>query len=438
MAFKNDIPNYNQYPDEELFMHTVPEEVWSSLGSLVRKSAENTEQLRNLLNTMAEISGGELTENWGMDFLQHDIKNKVYELKKKVSGGRIYHFEAFMDTLAVLYEVGKLSCDDINEYLVDVGIGYQCSLDFNRHIVWECRESLITDEEIERDDTYEIREEMGQGGFGHVYRYHNNFLDMDFAVKIYDPLFVMPDEKIEGEKRFFREAKMLFSLNHPNIVRIYDVGRLHNKPFIRMEFIKGESLSDYYDRKGKLNPKDALKAVRYILLGLGHAHQKDIIHRDLKPQNVMVTECDGRNTCKIIDFGVSAFMDTDSYTKLTKTGDGVPGGLFIDPRLMENPKLRDKRTDIYSAGAILYFLLCGRAPAGSDVISYLKESNNAINDEVIKMIEKSISGNLEDRYNTCEEFIEEINTILEKYYPEDNPMNKEIVTANQLPVFDND
>lgn len=86
---------------------------------------------------------------------------------------------------------------------------------------------------------YTKQDELGRGGFGTVHKYHNNCLDMDFAVKIYEPVFVLPEEQSEGEKRFFREAKMLFSLNSPYIARIYDGGRIDGKPYIRMEYING-------------------------------------------------------------------------------------------------------------------------------------------------------------------------------------------------------
>lgn len=84
---------------------------------------------------------------------------------------------------------------------------------------------------------YTKLEELGSGGFGTVHKYHNNCLDMDFAVKVYEPVFVSKEEQSEGEKRFFREAKMLFSLNNIHIARIYDAGRIDGKPYIRMEYI---------------------------------------------------------------------------------------------------------------------------------------------------------------------------------------------------------
>lgn len=262
---------------------------------------------------------------------------------------------------------------------------------------------------------YEQCEKLGEGGFGTVYRYHNSNLDMDFAVKIYHPWFVADDEREEGEKRFFREAKMLFSLNHPNIVRIYDAGRINGEPFIRMELIKGKSLDTFRNSLGNLKPVYALKAIRQILSGLECAHASGVIHRDLKPSNIMVGEDSPKYRCVIIDFGISAFMETEGYTRLTKTGEKIAGGQFIDPRLMENPKLRDPRSDIYSVGAILYFLLCGRAPVGSDMKEYLLNSNHDIDEEALALIMKSLASDLDDRYTSCADFINAIDNCLTSY-----------------------
>lgn len=100
--------------------------------------------------------------------------------------------------------------------------------------------------------TLELGQRVGSGGFGTVYRQHHKLLDMDFAVKVFEPVFVSKDENIDGERRFFREAKMLFRLNNEQIVRIYDVGRIDEKPFIRMEFLDGYTLQSCF--LGKREP----------------------------------------------------------------------------------------------------------------------------------------------------------------------------------------
>lgn len=255
---------------------------------------------------------------------------------------------------------------------------------------------------------YEKCESLGRGGFGEVFRYHNVFLDMDFAVKIYDPLFASDNLRIEGEKRFFREAKMLFQLAHPNIVKIFDVGRVEGKPFIRMEYIKGDSLQKYQKESGFLSFASAGNIVRQVLSGLQHAHNQGIVHRDLKPTNIMICSKGTKLHCVVIDFGISAFLDTSNHTKLTRTGEQIAGGLFIDPLLDSNPQMRDVRSDVYSAGAIMYSLLCGRPPVGGNAEMYMKQTNNTLTPEQISVVMKSISMDINERYQDCDAFSEAI------------------------------
>ena len=250
---------------------------------------------------------------------------------------------------------------------------------------------------------YTKQEELGSGGFGTVHKYHNDCLDMDFAVKVYEPIFVSSEEQNEGEKRFFREAKMLFSLNSPYIARIYDAGRIEGKPFIRMEYIDGYTIDELREREGNMEFARSAIVITHILAGLKNAHDHSVIHRDLRPNNIMYSEQDKK--FKIIDFGVSAFLDTDNHTKLTKTGERVAGGMFIDPLLQHNPKMRDVRSDIYSVGAIWYYLLCGRAPSGSDMREYLEKANSKLKTKEIDIIMKCLSSEIENRYSSCDELL---------------------------------
>lgn len=250
--------------------------------------------------------------------------------------------------------------------------------------------------------TEELGEQLGRGGFGAVFRYHHKLLDMDFAVKLFEPIFVSNEENLEGEKRFFREAKILFPLNHPNIVRIYDIGRYNGQPFIRMEYVDGDTMRDFVDKNGTVSFKRSIKPIIALLRGLDHAHKLGVVHRDLKPSNFMVT---GSGDFKIIDFGISAFLETEGHTKLTKTGEALAGGAYTDPRLSEDPKLRDIRSDIYSVGAIWYYLLVGLAPMGGDLKKHLIESGHATELEA-NIILKCMSSKLADRYSSCEELLQ--------------------------------
>lgn len=248
----------------------------------------------------------------------------------------------------------------------------------------------------------EIGERIGHGGFGSVCKYHHKLLDMDFAVKLFEPIFVSNEENLAGENRFFREAKILFSLNHENIVRVYDIGRHKGQPFIRMEYVDGDTMCDFISKNGTVSFKRSVKPITALLQGLKYAHDMGVVHRDLKPANFMVTST---GKFKIIDFGISTFLEVDGYTKLTKTGEAIAGGAYTDPQLMENPKLRDVRSDIYSVGAIWYYLLVGSAPLGGDLKKNLLASGNATELEA-GIILKCMSSKLDDRYKSCDDLLE--------------------------------
>ncbi|MBR0082397.1 MAG: serine/threonine protein kinase [Clostridia bacterium] len=249
---------------------------------------------------------------------------------------------------------------------------------------------------------------IDQGGFGSVYKFHHPIIDLDFAVKFFEPQFVSDEDRIINEKRFFREASMLFKLNHPNIVRIYDVGRKNGNPYIKMEYVNGTTLEKVRTDRGNFTYDAASRAMKQVLAGLEHAHKIGIIHRDLKPSNIMVEKTGKKWTCKIIDFGISAFINADRYSKLTRTGEHIAGGSYIDPLLFDDPQMRDARSDIYSVGAIMYFLLCGKAPTGGDPEAYLRESNSNLTEVQIGKIMKSLSMKIENRYKDCEEMIKAI------------------------------
>ena len=249
-------------------------------------------------------------------------------------------------------------------------------------------------------NAYELGRYLGKGGFGQVYLYYHKILDINFAIKFFDPSFPSEEAKKEGEKRFFREAKILFELHSDNIVQVYDAGYLDGKPFIRMEYIDGYDMNQLLQKYSIIPFKNSLTAVIGILTGLEYAHKKGIIHRDLKPSNVMFSNKD--KNFKIIDFGISAFMDITGHTKLTRTGEIVAGGSYIDPQLQVNPKLRDPRSDIYSVGAIWYYLLTNQVPTGSsmehNLISIAK-----ISKEKASIVLKCLEYDLDGRYNSCEE-----------------------------------
>lgn len=261
-------------------------------------------------------------------------------------------------------------------------------------------------------------EEIGSGGYGTVYKGHNDYINMDFAYKIFSPCFLLPEKEDEWKRRFFREAKMLYRINNKNVVKIYDVGMNDGKPFIKMEYIKGMNLRKYCDNVGVLSFKQSLPIIIDILEGLNAAHNNGIIHRDLKPENIMYSK--EENRFKIIDFGVSAYLDYFDYSIITQVGETPAGGDFIDPQLKSNPQLIDERSDIYSLGCIWYYLLCHRSPVGSNIEEMLIKTNPELSTKEIELIFKCFKYEIGERYFSCKELLSIINStyfnILEPIY----------------------
>lgn len=208
---------------------------------------------------------------------------------------------------------------------------------------------------------YEAKGKIGQGGLGEVYLAYDTQLDREVALKR-----VKPQEEGEAGTQslaadLIREAKTLSSLQHPNIVTIYDVGRDELGPFVIMEYLKGETLDQVIER-GKLSTDDFREVVLQVMEGMVAAQALGLVHRDLKPGNIMVNWlASGRFQIKILDFGLAKF----SRQAVPQTQDqeaGIFGSIFfMAPEQFERLPL-DARTDLYSLGCIFYQVLAQKHP----------------------------------------------------------------------------
>ncbi|WP_343746422.1 serine/threonine-protein kinase [Chitinophaga sp.] len=243
---------------------------------------------------------------------------------------------------------------------------------------------------------------LGQGGFGLVYLYKHLLLDLQFAVKIFAPSFYKGGDK--ELERFFQEAKMLFKLHHPSIIRIYDAGLIGTRPFIRMEYFEGRNLNEILIKHGTISPLKALDMMKVLVDAMKYAHESaGIIHRDLKPSNIMAMY---PNQFRIIDFGLSIYIENELYSRITKTGEATISGYYNAPELVQNPKLVDKRSDIYSLGAIWFTMLTGHPPAGTSLNQQLM-SIQGINTDYIACIMKCLAS-IDFRFADCIQLLEEL------------------------------
>jgi len=246
---------------------------------------------------------------------------------------------------------------------------------------------------------YEIQAPVGAGGMGEVYRARDTRLERNVAIKILPPAFSSDADRLE---RFQQEARILSSLNHPNLLSIFDVGQQNGFHFLVSELLEGETLRE------RLNagPLPLRKAVDYgvqMANGLGAAHEKGIVHRDLKPDNVFITK-DGR--VKILDFGLAKPTSESGGNAATMTSPATLPGMILGTAGYMSPeqvrgKPADLRSDIFSLGAVLYEMVAGqRAFRGESSI----ETMNAILKEdppEISAANKNISPAMERLIRRC-------------------------------------
>ncbi|MCG3190950.1 MAG: Serine/threonine-protein kinase PknD [Thermoanaerobaculia bacterium] len=196
-----------------------------------------------------------------------------------------------------------------------------------------------------------LTSEIGRGGMGVVYVGIDQFLKRSVAIKLISPDAGHTPDAVE---RFFREARAVARLDHPNIVKIYEAGQIEGFPFIAMELVRGRDARAVIADKPPLSTK--LDIMAQVLDGLGHAHANGVIHRDMKPANILV---DGSGVAKIIDFGLARL--TDDNRDLTR-GQVFGSACYMAPEQIMDPRGVDWRVDIYAAGIILFQFLANRVP----------------------------------------------------------------------------
>jgi formylglycine-generating enzyme required for sulfatase activity/predicted Ser/Thr protein kinase len=202
---------------------------------------------------------------------------------------------------------------------------------------------------------YMIQGKLGEGGMGAVYIAKDTQLDRDIALKI--PKF-RSDDKASIEW-FYREARSMATVHHPNLCPVFDVGVIDNIHYISMAYIEGRPLTDYVKSDKPIQARQVAVVVRKIAVALEEAHRAGIVHRDLKPDNIMINT---RKEPVIMDFGL-ARRENLNEAQLTKTGQVIGTPSYMAPEQVEgNNELIGPRTDVYALGVIMYQMLCGELP----------------------------------------------------------------------------
>ena len=261
------------------------------------------------------------------------------------------------------------------------------------------------------DNRYEILEVVGTGGMARVYKARCHRLNRLVAIKILREDLA---QDAEFRRRFHDESQAVAMLSHPNIVAVYDVSRSSELEYIVMELIDGINLKQYLQKKGgKLNWREALYFITQITKALGHAHSRGIIHRDIKPHNIMVLR-DG--SVKVADFGI-ARVASGGHSTLTQEALGSVH--YISPEQARGSHI-DERSDLYSAGVVLYEMLTGRLPFEGDTpvavaiqhINSIPLSPREIDPEIPEALEaitmKAMAPNPDNRYSSADEMLSDL------------------------------
>ena len=216
---------------------------------------------------------------------------------------------------------------------------------------------------------YKLRRELGKGGMSAVYLAEHTGMKMPVAIK------VLPVKRVDEKsylERFKREAQASFRLNHPNIARATNFDHSGDLWYIVLDYIEGTDLHQKVKEGGVLPVREAVDFIRQAALGLQYAHDEGLVHRDIKPANLIL---DNKGTIKILDLGLALGSDEDEEGGLTKAHDEKVLGTadYLAPEQSKDSHAADPRSDIYSLGCTLYYLLVGRAPfAKGTVVERIK------------------------------------------------------------------
>ena len=210
------------------------------------------------------------------------------------------------------------------------------------------------------DPSLSLLEKVGSGAFGTVYLAHDQELKRDVAIKLLHEFYLTADDTIKS--RFIQEAKILASLEHRNLLKVYGL-KLSGKsrPYIKSEFLEGESLAVYIAKTAPIPLRTCLEISLQICEGMVYAESQKVVHRDLKPENIFLCRTGSDHTVKILDFGLCLDLDTEKEKRDFKTETGLLLGspAFMSPEQCLGQKA-DHRSDIYSFGCILYEMLTGK------------------------------------------------------------------------------
>jgi serine/threonine-protein kinase len=260
---------------------------------------------------------------------------------------------------------------------------------------------------------YEIRRELGAGAMGVVYEGWDPGIARRVAIKTVKGADLSDAEAEQTLARFRHEAQAAGRLSHPNIVQIYEFGEDAGTQFIAMEFIEGKELKDYFDSEDRFKLPEIVRIMKELLAALGHAHKNGIVHRDVKPANIIIL---GDGTVKVADFGIARIESSN----LTQAGSVLGTPAYMSPEQFMGQTV-DPRSDLFSAGVVLYQFLTGEKPFTGSVTTIMhkvlkeqpiapSELNVQVPQAFDALIRKALSKRPDERFQSAVEFAAALET----------------------------
>ena len=268
------------------------------------------------------------------------------------------------------------------------------------------------------NDRYEIGKRIGRGGMAEIFQARDILLDRPVAIKVLFPEFATDPAFVE---RFRREAQAAANLNHPNIVGVYDWGKVNNTYYIAMEYVNGRTLADILKQSGTLTPMQVCDVMSEVASALISAHQNGVIHRDVKPGNILVSTT---GQVKVADFGIARALGSGVEQGLTQTGAVMGTATYFSPEQAQGAST-DQRSDIYSLGVVMYEMLSGSAPFTGEnavAIAYKQVHEQAmplnqrvatVPPEVAAIVAKCMQKSPDDRYSSADQVRDELRRFVE-------------------------
>jgi len=255
---------------------------------------------------------------------------------------------------------------------------------------------------------YEIGRRVGRGGMAEIFQARDILLDRSVAIKVLFAEFAVDPAFVE---RFRREAQSAAGLNHPNIVGVYDWGRVNNTYYIAMEFVDGHTLADIIRQNNNFTPVQVCDVISEVALALDSAHKNGVIHRDVKPGNILISTT---GQVKVADFGIARALGAGIEQNLTQIGAVMGTATYFSPEQARGAAT-DQRSDIYSLGIVMYEMLAGTVPFSGEnavAIAYkqvhedpipLDQRNKSIPAGLIAIVAKCMAKSPDSRYSTAGE-----------------------------------